>query len=85
MNKRVVLQWFFILCLANPIFGQVKLTDLEAFVQPVGNWVLANKVEMDALNPKILKFELGNDCFVNGVNGKAKYLVSKDEYQDIEC
>lgn len=86
MKKRVILiQCFLILGFINQLFGQLKLAQLDDFVEPVGNWLMADKVKMDAVNPAILIFDQGGDCFVNGVNGSAKYLVSKKEYADMEC
>lgn len=85
MSKKILIfQWLFMLCLANPIFAQTQLKDFDSFIEPVGAWVKGGKVQMDKSNPEALIFEEGNDCIINGVNGKAKYLVSKKEYQDME-
>lgn len=84
-KKRILLQWLFILCLAGPIVGQAQQKEFDAFVQPVGAWITAANVHMDPSNPEVLRFESGRDCLVNGANGSAKYLVTKKEYQDIEC
>ncbi|MRT93790.1 DUF1080 domain-containing protein [Ancylomarina sp. 16SWW S1-10-2] len=85
MRKKIlILQWVLITCFANPIFAQVKLKELSDFREPIGNWVKAGKVEMDSQKPESLIYKSGSKCFVNGENGKAKYLVSKNEYQDME-
>ena len=81
---KVLLQCFFVLCLVNPIFGQIKLKELSDFVEPYSNWVKAGEVQMDSLKPEILIFKPEGDCFVNGVDGSAKYLVSEKEFKDIE-
>lgn len=80
----VFFQIMFLLFFANMLSAQQKLKELSDFQEPTGNWMKAGKVEMDSLNPQIFKYEPGNDCFINGADGKAKYLVSKKEYEDIE-
>lgn len=79
-----VFQIIFLLFFANLLNAQEKFKELSDFEEPTGNWMKASKVEMDSLNPAILTFVPGGDCIINGVNGKAKYLVSNKEYQDIE-
>lgn len=70
--------------LPSTILGQIQFSEFNDFVEPVGNWVKADEVQMDSLNTENLTFKKGNDCFVNGVDGKAKYLVSNKAYQDME-
>ena len=85
INKKLLISLVCIACfITSTVFGQTQLSSLSDFVQPVGNWVKANAVQMDVLSPKTLIFKADGDCFVNGVDGKAKYLVTKDSYQDIE-
>ncbi|MDW5290281.1 DUF1080 domain-containing protein [Formosa sp. PL04] len=85
VQKKLFIPMLCMLCfISNTIVGQTQLSSLNDFVQPVGNWVKANAVQMDVQNPETLIFKADGDCFVNGVNGKAKYLVTKDSYQDIE-
>lgn len=78
----LILQCVLFVCVVNPIFGQNKLEAFDDFIEPVGNWVKASEVKLDGYNPEKLVFQSGNDCFVNGVDGKAKYLISKEEYED---
>ena len=80
-NKIGILLGLFVLVGTSPIFGQMNL---DEFIQPVGNWELAGKVQMDAAKPEMLKFEAGKNCVVNGKSGKAKYLVTKKEYDNFE-
>lgn len=84
MSKKVILECFFILCLCTQAIGQNQLNEFDDFKEPVGDWVMVGNVQLDASNPNVLIFEKGSDCFVNGVNGKAKYLVTEKEYQDFE-
>lgn len=86
MSKRLsIVQCVVILFVANQLFAQVQQSEFEAFMQPVGNWLMADNVRMDAENPETLNFETGISCIVNGESGKAKYLVTKKEYSDLEC
>ena len=84
VNRLRLIQWVFILCLVNPVFGQIKLKELHDFAEPAGNWLKAGEVQMDSSKPENIIFKQGGDCFVNGVDGSAKYLVSKQEFQDME-
>jgi hypothetical protein len=84
VKRLVIIQLAFILCIVNQAFGQIKMTELNDFIEPAGNWLKASEVQMDSLKPEFLMFEPGGDCFVNGVNGKAKYLISKQDFQDME-
>lgn len=85
MKKQIfILQCIIVMCCVNQMFSQIKLKELTDFVEPAGNWVKAGEVRMDSLNPDALIFKKGSDCFVNGEDGKAKYLVSKKAYQDME-
>lgn len=81
---KVIAQIIFLLFFTSLLNAQEKLTELSDFQDPSGNWMTAGEVAMDAQNPAILTVEPGSDCFVNGVDGKAKYLVTKKEYEDIE-
>ncbi len=82
--KTIFFVCFLIVSSVVPSLGQNQLTNFDYFIQPVGNWLLASNIQKDSLNPSTLIFEEDGNCFVNGVNGKAKYLVTKNEYQDIE-
>ena len=85
MKKQIfIFQCLIAMCCVNQMFSQIKLKELTDFVEPAGNWVKAGEVRMDSLNPDALIFKKGSDCFVNGEDGKAKYLVSKKAYQDME-
>lgn len=84
IKRTLLLQWFCIISLIIPVFGQEKLDNFDSFVTPVGHWLKADDIKMDAKNTELLSFIEGNDCFVNGVDGSAQYLVSQKEYQDME-
>jgi len=84
IKRTLLLQYICIISLMSPAFGQEKLKDFNSFVAPVGNWLKADDVKMDAENTALLSFKEGGDCFVNGVDGSAKYLVSQKAYQDME-
>ncbi|MDN3665566.1 DUF1080 domain-containing protein [Algibacter miyuki] len=73
-----------ITCFSNSIFGQIKLKSINDFKQPVGDWFLANKVNVDSVNNKAFQYTEGEGVFVNGPTGKTKHLESKDEFGDME-
>lgn len=74
----------FIIGYTSAVFSQIKLKSLSDFEQPVGDWLQASQVKVDSTNNKFLSYEPGIDCFVNGVEGRTKYLVTKEAYGDIE-
>ena len=57
---------------------------IDDFIEPNGDWFQAVNVELDSLNKKLLKYEEGEGCFVNGPTGRTRHLVSKDSFGDIE-
>ncbi|XMO85378.1 DUF1080 domain-containing protein [Algibacter sp. AS12] len=69
---------------ASASFAQIKLELLNDFKQPIGSWIEVKAISLDTLNTKELSFSSGKGVFVNGEKGKAKYLVSKKEYRDME-
>ncbi|KAA5825202.1 DUF1080 domain-containing protein [Algibacter amylolyticus] len=68
----------------NFVFSQISLKSLNEFKPSNGEWVEAETIQLDSLNTQKFSFSSGEGIFVNGENGKAKYLVSKKEYQDVE-
>jgi hypothetical protein len=56
----------------------------DAWKEKPADWALADSVKMDSDNPKNLLFEAGSGILVNGVKGRAKDLVTKESYGDIE-
>src|SRR5579862_799319 len=57
---------------------------LDAFKGKTDGWVFAESVKLDDKNPKKLAFTGGKGIVVNGQNGRATDLVTKDAYGDVE-
>jgi hypothetical protein len=58
---------------------------LDAFKKPDEAWVFTEEVKLDATNPKKLAGKEGKGAiFFNGAKGRARDLVTKDEYGDCE-
>jgi len=73
-----------ILSCLNPVFGQLKLNELNDFSEPRGNWFEASSVKLDSLDNKVFNYEIGKGCFVNGPIGKTNHFESEDSFGDIE-
>ncbi len=58
--------------------------DLSAFQEPVGEWLVAEKVTLDPQDEKKLAWTAGSGIAVNGINGRTKHLVSKAEFGDVQ-
>jgi hypothetical protein len=58
--------------------------NFDAWKEKPADWALADSVKMDSDNTKKLLFEAGNGILVNGDKGRAKDLVTKESYGDIE-
>ncbi|MGE3803416.1 MAG: DUF1080 domain-containing protein [Gemmataceae bacterium] len=68
--------------------GWVDLTanqSLEAFKPPYTDWVWAESVSLDEKNPRRFTFKEGKAFIVNGEKGRARNLVTKESYQDVEA
>jgi hypothetical protein len=57
---------------------------LDFWEKPTGDWALADSVELDAKNPKLLSFKPGKGILVNGPKGRTANLLTKEKYTDIE-
>jgi hypothetical protein len=64
---------------------RVNLSDLEAWRQPTGEWMIAKAVSLNPTNAERFAFKPGEGILVNGPNGKSVDLVSKQEFGDIEA
>jgi len=62
----------------------IELTDLESWRKPDKEWLLADKVGIDADNPRLLSVKEGTSILVNGRKGRARDLFSKQAFGDIE-
>jgi hypothetical protein len=60
------------------------LTNLEAWRKPDPLWLLAGSVGVDPDNPRRLSAAAGKDILVNGKKGRARDLISKQEFADQE-
>jgi Domain of Unknown Function (DUF1080) len=64
--------------------GWVDLMDLESWNSPVEGWKLAGSAGLDPKEPKALAVEPGTGVLHNGPSGKAKNLISKESFGDVE-
>jgi hypothetical protein len=62
----------------------VDLTDLDAWKTPVEGWFTVGSVGIDSKDPKKLTAEPGTGVIYNGPTGKAKNLVSKETFGDVD-
>jgi hypothetical protein len=61
-----------------------ELTDLHSWRKPDKLWLLVESVGVDTDNPRRLAYKPGKGILVNGKNGRAHDLLSKEEYGDAE-
>jgi hypothetical protein len=68
--------------------GWIDLTSgnnpLEAYDKPGEGWMLADSVEMSADNPRRLTAKEGRGILVNSPKGRAKDLITKQKFTDVE-
>jgi hypothetical protein len=57
---------------------------LDAFKGKTDGWVLTGAVSLSESNPKKLAYTPGGGIFVNGEKGRAKDLVTKESFGDLE-
>jgi hypothetical protein len=62
----------------------VDLSSLEAWKAPIEGWSTVGSVRLDAGNPKKLAFEPGVGVIANDSNVKARNLISKETFGDVE-
>ena len=62
----------------------VELTGLDAWKAPVEGWSTVGSAGIDPKNPKRLAVESGAGVIYNGPTGKARNLVSKESFGDVE-
>ncbi len=68
--------------------GWIELTGEQGFGgwrQPTGDWILAGDAKPDATNVSRLVAESGHGTLVNGVIGKTRNLLSKQDFVDVEA
>jgi hypothetical protein len=63
---------------------EIDLTNLEAWRNPDKLWQLAGAVGVDKDNPRRLSATDGKDILVNGKKGRARDLLSKREFGDVD-
>jgi hypothetical protein len=64
--------------------GWTDLTPLDAWKRPTGDWVVGREAALDAGNPRKLVARPGQGVLVTGPSGKARDLVSKEKFGDVE-
>lgn len=57
---------------------------LDAWRQPLGDWLVAGAVSLDPGDPKKFLITPGKGVLVNGTNGRTAELVTKAEFGDVE-
>ena len=62
----------------------IDLTNLEAWRKPDKLWLLAGSVGIDPDNPKRLSAKAGKEMLVNGKKGRARDLLSKQAFGDVD-
>jgi Domain of Unknown Function (DUF1080) len=62
----------------------VELTALDAWKAPVEGWISVGSIGIDPKDPKKLAAEPGTGIIYNGPTGKAKNLISKETFGDVE-
>jgi hypothetical protein len=62
----------------------VDLSGLDAWKAPVEGWLTVGSVGLDPKDPKKLAAEPGTGVIYNGPAGKARNMVSKEEFGDVE-
>lgn len=63
---------------------EIDLTTLEAWRKIDDLWLLAGSVGVDLDNPRRLSAKAGKGILVNGKKGRARDLLSKQEFGDVE-
>src|SRR5262249_16745149 len=67
--------------------GWISLSgkDLSAWKSQAGDWLITDKVGLDLQNPRRLAAQSGDgEILVNGKNGRAPNLLSKQNFGDVE-
>lgn len=75
-------------CPAADDDGWISLTGdrpLEAWRAPTAGWFEAGDAKLDPANPKRLTPVEGHGVIINGKSGRARNLISKAEFGDIEA
>ena len=62
----------------------VDLMGLDAWKSPVEGWSTVGSAGLDSKNPKMLAVESGTGVIYNGPTGRAKNLISKESFGDVE-
>ena len=77
---------FAVFSLAAPAADKdgIDLTNLDAWRKPDTLWLLARGVGIDPDNPKRLSAKAGKEILVNGKKGRARDLLSKQAFGDVE-
>lgn len=60
------------------------LSDLSAFREPLGDWLIAGEAFLDPQDEKKLAWKSGTGAVVNGPKGRTNHLVTKAEFGDVE-
>ena len=62
----------------------VDLSGLDAWKAPVEGWLAVGSVGLDPKDPKKLAAEEGSGVIYNGPAGRARNIISKEEFGDVE-
>jgi hypothetical protein len=58
--------------------------DLSGWRQPTGDWMVAKSVALDPADPQKFAITPGQGVLVNGPGGRAVYLISEEEFGDMQ-
>jgi Domain of Unknown Function (DUF1080) len=58
---------------------------LESWRAPSADWIVAGDAQTDPANPRRLRAEPGSGVLVNGKTGRARNLVTKQDFADLEA
>jgi hypothetical protein len=58
---------------------------LEHWISPTGDWFLADSVELDSKNPKLLVGKPGQGVLVNGATGRTPDLLTREKFGDLNA
>ena len=87
--RHFLLSFLFLFAVSRPATAAdekdwIDLSNLEAWRKPDAAWLLADSVGVDADNARLLSARAGRSILVNGRKGRARDLLSKQAFGDIE-
>src|SRR5262245_6590772 len=94
LSMRSLMLWSLVFCLSFPIAASAdeggwivligERQGLDVWKAPTDKWLVAGDAALNPDNPKRLVAKPGKGVLVNGANGQAHDLLSKQHFGDIE-